>query len=50
MKSGKLGKSGKEFVEEWCSIVGNKLKKPLDLRELKEELYEQVEEDVLSRC
>jgi len=50
MKSGKLGKSGKEFVEEWRSIVGNKLKKPLDLKKLKEEFYEQVEEDVLSRC
>jgi AbrB family looped-hinge helix DNA binding protein len=46
----KSKKSGKEFVEEWCSIVENKLKKPLDLRKLKEEFYEQVEEDVLPRC
>lgn len=38
---------GKEFVEEWCSIVKNKLEKPLDPKELKETFYEQVEEDVL---
>lgn len=43
-------KSGKEFVEEWCSIVKNKLKIPLNLKKLKEEFYEQVEEDVLPRC
>jgi AbrB family looped-hinge helix DNA binding protein len=41
-------KSGKDFVEEWCSIVKNKLDKPIDLRRLKEEYYyEQVERDVL---
>ena len=36
---------GKEFVEEWCSIVKNKLDNPL-AKELKETFYEQVEEDV----
>jgi len=41
-------KSGKDFVEEWCSIVKKKLDKPIDLRRLKEEYYlEQVEKDVL---
>ena len=40
-------KSGKQFVEEWCSIVRTKLKEPIDLKKLKEDLYEQVEEDVL---
>ncbi|MBU7017700.1 MAG: AbrB/MazE/SpoVT family DNA-binding domain-containing protein [Theionarchaea archaeon] len=40
-------KSGKQFVEEWCSIVRTKLKGPMDLKKLKEEFYEQVEEDVL---
>jgi len=40
-------KTGREFVEEWCSIVKNKLEKPVDLKKLKEEFYEQVEEDVL---
>jgi len=44
-------KSGKDFVEEWCSIVKKKLDKPIDLRRLKEEYYqEQVEKDVLLRC
>ncbi|KYK33971.1 MAG: hypothetical protein AYK19_12675 [Theionarchaea archaeon DG-70-1] len=42
--------SGKKFVEEWCSIIQTKLKKPIDLKKLKEEFYEQVEEDVLLRC
>ena len=40
-------KSGKQFAEEWCSITRTKLKGPVDLKRLKEELYEQVEEDVL---
>ncbi|OFV67321.1 MAG: AbrB family transcriptional regulator [Candidatus Syntrophoarchaeum caldarius] len=34
-------KSGKDFVEEWCSIVKKKLDKPIDLRRLKEEYYEE---------
>lgn len=42
-------KSGKQFIEEWCSIVKTKLKKSIDLKELKEEFYEQVEEDALLR-
>jgi len=40
-------KSGKDFVEEWCSIVKKKLFGPIDLKKLKEEHYEQVDEDVL---
>lgn len=40
-------KSGKQFVEEWCSIVKNKLGRSTDPKKLKEEFYEQVEEDVL---
>jgi len=40
-------KSGKQFVEEWCSITRTKLREPVDLKKLKEEFYEQVEEDVL---
>lgn len=43
-------KSGKQFVEEWCSIVKPKRKESIDLKKLKEEFYEQVEEDVLLRC
>ena len=43
-------KSGKQFVEEWCSIVKTKRKESIDLKKLKEEFYEQVEEDVLLRC
>ncbi len=39
-------KSGKEFVEDWCSIVKKKLS-TLDLKKLKEDYYRQVEEDVL---
>lgn len=46
----KAKRPGKKFVEEWCSIVKNKLDKPLDLKKFKEEFYEQVEEDVLLRC
>ncbi len=42
-------KSGREFVEEWCSIVKNKLSGEIDLKRLKEEYYEQVDEDVLLR-
>ena len=43
----KAKRPGKKFVEEWCSIVKNKLDKPLDLKKFKEKFYEQVEEDVL---
>ena len=46
----KSEKSGKQFVEEWYSIVKTKLKEPIDLKRLREESYEQVEEDVLLRC
>ena len=46
----KAKRPGKKFVEEWCSIVKNKLDKPLDLKKFKEKFYEQVEEDVLLRC
>ncbi|MGC1122103.1 MAG: AbrB/MazE/SpoVT family DNA-binding domain-containing protein [Candidatus Methanofastidiosia archaeon] len=46
----KAKRPGKKFVEEWCSIVENKLDKPLNLKKFKEEFYEQVEEDVLLRC
>jgi len=42
-------KSGKNFVEEWCSIVKKKLPGPINLKKLKEEYYEQVDEDVLLR-
>lgn len=31
---------GKQFVEEWCSLVQTKLKNPIDLKKLKEEFYE----------
>lgn len=34
----------KKFVENWCSIVKKKLENPINL---KEEFYEQIEEDVL---
>jgi AbrB family looped-hinge helix DNA binding protein len=40
-------KSGKDFVEEWCSIVKRKLSAPVDLKKLKEDYYKQVDEDVL---
>ncbi len=40
-------KSGKDFVEDWCSIVKRKLSEPVDLKRLKEKYYEQVDEDVL---
>ena len=40
-------KSGKDFVEDWCSIVKKKLSEPIDLKKLKEDYYEQVDEDVL---
>ena len=40
-------KSGKDFVEDWCSIVKKKLSEPIDLKKLKEDYYEQVNEDVL---
>ncbi len=43
----KLEGLGRKFVEEWCSIIQTKLEKPIDLKKLKEEFYEQVEEDVL---
>lgn len=46
----KAKRPGKKFVEEWCSIVENKLDKSIDLKKFKEEFYEQVEEDVLFRC
>ena len=42
-------KSGKDFVEDWCSIVKKKSSRPIDLKKLKEEYYEQVNEDVLLR-
>ena len=40
-------KSGKDFVEDWCSIVRRKLFTPIDLKKLKEDYYKQVDEDVL---
>ncbi len=42
-------KSGKDFVEDWCSIVKKKMSGSVDLKKLKEEFYEQVDEDVLLR-
>jgi AbrB family looped-hinge helix DNA binding protein len=39
-------KSGKDFVEDWCSIVKKKMSEPI-VKKLKEEYYEQVDEDVL---
>ncbi len=41
-------RSGKEFVEEWCSLVKEKSRE-FDLRKLKEEYYEQVTDDALLR-
>jgi len=36
----KSERPGKQFVEEWCSLVQTKFKKPIDLKKLKEEFYE----------